>query len=216
MPPAPYMPESLDNFAVADDDGLTPGECVVCQVTKVLVGGYSVLVLKNRWPGFIFTGRTLRPGEKVLAKFICIDNQLARLAIGAENPKPSQSLSPLDVERSDPNVLSFAVPAKIRLKRACDLIPISSEPLRQFKMSDSSLDQLIDDLETSEHTGCVHASSQEWRSRSLMLLHRGTVVGSLYSCASEPETQPTEESLQLMLADLQHDHTEVTMYELKE
>ncbi len=45
---------------------------------------------------------------------------------------------------------------------------------------------------------------------------QGRAVGCIYGCKSMPETQPTEQSLQLMLNDLELPDTNVRMYDLPE
>jgi hypothetical protein len=49
-----------------------------------------------------------------------------------------------------------------------------------------------------------------------MLLYKGRAVGCIYGCKSMPDTQPTEQSLQNMLADLEVPDTDVKIYDLPE
>jgi hypothetical protein len=93
---------------------------------------------------------------------------------------------------------------------------LDADTERQFKMSECGLDGLITQLESTLHTGCVKATSQEGLSRSLMLLYQGRVVSCLYGCKTNPDTPTTGQSLPLMLADLRLDETEVTQYDLPE
>ena len=101
------------------------------------------------------------------------------------------------------NVWVEAQPRKFHLKRATDLIlpPLDQSTEQKFKISEYDLEWLITHLEGGMTTGCVKASSEERLSRSAMLLYRGRAVGCIYGCKSMPETQPTEQSLQRMLAD---------------
>ena len=118
------------------------------------------------------------------------------------------------------NVWASAVqPRKFHLKRAIDLIlpPIDQTTLEQFKMLDRELVDLISfDLEGGMRTGCLKASSETRLSRAAMLLFRGRVVGCIYGCKTLRETQPTKESLELMLADMSLPDTDVKLYDLPE
>jgi hypothetical protein len=109
-------------------------------------------------------------------------------------------------------------PRRFHLKRATDLIlpPINMDSLNTFKIADYDLEWLITDLEGGMRTGCVKASSEERLSRSAMLLYRGRAVGCIYGCKSMPDTQATEQSLHLMLNDLELDDTVVKIYDLPE
>lgn len=126
------------------------------------------------------------------------------------------------VSSSDPeaafNVWAKSQERKFHLKRATDLIlpPLQVESENKFKIADYDLEWLITDLEGGMRTGCVKAASEERLSRSAMLLYRGRAVGCIYGCKSMPETQPTEQSLQLMLSDLELPDTQVRMYDLPE
>jgi hypothetical protein len=101
-------------------------------------------------------------------------------------------------------------------KRATDLmIPaLETSTQKDFQMSQVGLDSLISELEGSRRTGCIKASSQRWRSRSLMLLYQGRAVGCIYGCREMPQTEPTEPSIKRMLRDLRFGDTHVTLYDL--
>jgi hypothetical protein len=126
-------------------------------------------------------------------------------------------LAQTDEERAF-NVWVESQPRKFHLKRATDLIlpPLDLSSEQKFKISEYDLEWLITHLEGGMTTGCVKASSEERLSRSAMLLYRGRAVGCIYGCKSMPETQPTEQSLQRMLADLELPDTNVRMYDLPE
>jgi hypothetical protein len=111
-----------------------------------------------------------------------------------------------------------STPRKFHLKRATDLIlpPIDGESLNEFKIEDYDIEWLITDLEGGMRTGCVKAACESKLSRSAMLLYRGRAVGCIYGCKSMPDTQPTEQSLQNMLADLEVPDTDVKIYDLPE
>lgn len=107
---------------------------------------------------------------------------------------------------------------KFHLKRATDLIlpPMEDDTPEKFTIAENDLEWLITIIEGGMVTGCVKASSEERLSRAAMLLYRGRAVGCIYGCKSMPETQPTEQSLQQMLADLELPQTSVTKYDLPE
>ena len=111
-----------------------------------------------------------------------------------------------------------STPRKFHLKRATDLIlpPIDKDSLNEFKIVDYDLEWLITDLEGGMRTGCVKAACESKLSRSAMLLYRGRAVGCIYGCKSMPDTQPTEQSLANMLADLEVPDTDVKIYDLPE
>jgi len=111
-----------------------------------------------------------------------------------------------------------STPRKFHLKRATDLIlpPIDKDSLEEFKIVDYDVEWLITNLEGGMRTGCVKAACESKLSRSAMLLYRGRAVGCIYGCKSMPDTQPTEQSLQNMLADLEVPDTDVKMYDLPE
>ncbi len=115
-------------------------------------------------------------------------------------------------------VWAATTPRKFHLKRATDLIlpPIDRESLNEFKIEDYDLEWLITDLEGGMRTGCVKAACESKLSRSAMLLYRGRAVGCIYGCKSMPDTQPTEQSLQNMLSDLEVPDTDVKIYDLPE
>lgn len=116
------------------------------------------------------------------------------------------------------DVWAQAQPRRFHLRRATDLIlpPLQQDTENQFQIADYDLEWLITDLEGGMRTGCVKASSESKLSRSAMLIYRGRAVGCIYGCKSMPETQPTEQSLQLMLQDLELPDTNVRMYDLPE
>lgn len=111
------------------------------------------------------------------------------------------------------------VPVKTyQLRRAIDLImpPVEEDSLKSLRIGDYDIEWLITDLEGGMRTGCVKATCESRMSRAAMLLYRGRAVGCIYGCKSDPQTKPTEESLNLMLNDLESPDTLVTLYDLPE
>lgn len=52
--------------------GYKAGQNVVCTVKSADQGGYDVVIKKDNLPGFIKTSATLKPGEEILAQFVCV------------------------------------------------------------------------------------------------------------------------------------------------
>lgn len=113
-----------------------------------------------------------------------------------------------------------SLPRKFLYKRATDLIAptIDSESVIEFSIGVHEYDfqWIMSDLEGGIRTGCVKASNQRKKSRSAMLVHRGRIVGCMYSSTVLHDTRPTDESLQSMFADLAVPETSVMMYDLPE
>lgn len=218
--------------------GYKAGQNVACKVIAVEPGGYAVLLPKDNLPGFLPTEQKLKPGEEVLAQFVCVHNNRillsSRFSTTAERPtaqSPQQvdwqaeltssgTYSTVGAQEADRAFCVWAqtAPRQFQLKRATDLIlpPISGEAPNSFKIADYDLEWLITDLEGGMRTGCVKASSEERLSRSAMLLYRGRAVGCIYGCKTMKDSLPTEQSLQMMLADLTLPETQVTIYDLPE
>jgi len=148
---------------------------------------------------------------------------------GARRQLPTHVQTPFAMEGQTPattsedaeaafDVWAKAAPRKFHLKRATDLIlpPMEVKEENSFYIRDYDLEWLLTDLEGGMRTGCVKASSESRLSRSALLLYKGRAVGCIYGCKTIPETQPTEQSLQLMLSDLERPDTLVRMYDLPE
>lgn len=54
--------------------GYKAGQNVVCKVIKAEQNGYAVIIPKDNLPGFIQTPAEHRPGEEILAQFVCVHN----------------------------------------------------------------------------------------------------------------------------------------------
>ncbi|HMO19500.1 MAG TPA: hypothetical protein PKC98_00875, partial [Candidatus Melainabacteria bacterium] len=94
--------------------------------------------------------------------------------------------------------------------------PVDQDSLKSLRIGDYDIEWLITDLEGGMRTGCVKATCESRLSRAAMLLYRGRAVGCIYGCRADPDTKPTEESLNLMLNDLESPDTLVTLYDLPE
>jgi hypothetical protein len=205
-------------------------------------GGYSVVVVSHNLPGFLPTQALLRPGEEILAQYVCMHNHRvllsARFSNNQVNPSVSDPIPGASVEdalirrmeinpahlNQQPQPLPWNMHTakseqrKFHYKRATDLIlpPIDPESLEEFKMGDYDLEWLITNLEGGKRTGCVKAVCDRRQSRSAMLLYRGRVVGCVHNSTSRQETPPSEQSLQSMLGDLEMPETLVEVYDLPE
>jgi len=222
--------------------GYKAGQNVACKVTAAEPGGYAVIIPKDNLPGFLPTEAKLKVGEDVLAQFVCVHNNRILLSskfagtLGG-GAKPAQQTQPYQqVNWSEQLAQGAAAPAagpeqdaafgvwaantpkKFNLKRAIDLIlpPLNGEQPNTFKIGEYDLEWLITDLEGGMRTGCVKASSEERLSRSAMLLYRGRAVGCIYGNKHMPDSPPTEQALQFMLADLALPETQVSVYDLPE
>lgn len=71
--------------------GYKAGQNVVCKVTKAEPGGYAVLIPKDNLPGFLPTQEVLKPGEEVLAQFVCVHNNRILLSARFGSKAPSGS-----------------------------------------------------------------------------------------------------------------------------
>jgi hypothetical protein len=184
-----------------------PGHMVKCTVTNSEPGGYSVRLHKSNAQGFIPAGTELDIGEELSARFLCLHKGIAILSIG----------SWVEHIRTDPATQADWISSrlhKLHLKRASDLVPppFSKTDETKFSMHERDLGALMDMLDTTHKTAVVKASSQEWCSRSVMLLFHGRVVGCIYTCKGLPQTQPAAQALQLMIADLQLVSTSLSLY----
>jgi hypothetical protein len=202
--------------SVASVNQLKPGRTMKCEVLSKDENAYTVKILDGALTGVINnTGsRVLNVGDKIYARFLCVHNNKALLTMSF--PLDTRTLKKAAAKSDDEAMISRL--QKLHLKRASDLIPPAFDQSSEstFDLRKNGIDGLIEKMEVGKRTACVKASSQEWRSRSVMLLNNGRVVGCLYTCMGLPETQPTERSLQLMVSDLLLPETTVVLYDLPE
>jgi hypothetical protein len=113
-----------------------------------------------------------------------------------------------------PNV----APRDFHLKRATDLVPppFDEDSLATFTSEEQDVEWLITDIEGGMRTGCVKAVSQSAMSRSAALLYKGRAVGCIYGRKQQSENYGTEQSLQIMLQDLEKPDTAIQLYDLPE
>ena len=105
---------------------------------------------------------------------------------------------------------------EFHLKRATDLVPpaFDSGSLANFTCEELDLEWLITDIEGGMRTGCVKAVCESVMSRSAALLYKGRAVGCIYGRKNQSENYGTEQSLQIMMQDLQKSDTQVQLYDL--
>jgi hypothetical protein len=113
-----------------------------------------------------------------------------------------------------PNV----APRDFHLKRATDLVPppFDEDSLATFTSEEQDVEWLITDIEGGMRTGCVKSVSQSAMSRSAALLYKGRAVGCIYGRKQQSENYGTEQSLQIMLQDLEKPDTAIQLYDLPE
>lgn len=145
----------------------------------------------------------------------------AAAAGSASAPQEAQAVQELSEEEQAFAVYAQAqqVPAqRFQLRRAIDLImpPLDPSSVKTIVIGDYDVEWLITDLEGGMRTGCVKCNSESRLSRSAMLLYKGRAVGCIYGCKSDPNTKPTEEAVNSLLADLEAPDTVVTLYDLPE
>src|SRR3984885_8619769 len=74
--------------------GYKAGQNVVCKVTNAEPGGYAVLIPKDNLPGFLPTQATLKPGEEILAQFVCVHNNRILLSARFGQGAPGANKAP--------------------------------------------------------------------------------------------------------------------------
>jgi len=74
----------------------------------------------------------------------------------------------------------------------------------------------MQEMARSGATGCIRTSNEKTESRGAILLYKGRIVGAVYTSKLMPETQPTEPSLKLVLADAGSAVTKLEKYALPE
>ncbi|HEY9778166.1 MAG TPA: hypothetical protein V6C81_30660 [Planktothrix sp.] len=104
---------------------LQPGNNVLCQIIGVEPGGYTVRLKQYDRQGFLPTQALLRPGEEVLAQFVCVHKQRIfvslRLSLGTE----TRSKRGVLMEQNTPvEKVNHCLRKTFRFKRATDLLPI--------------------------------------------------------------------------------------------
>lgn len=300
--------------------GYKAGQNVVCRVTHADRDGYAVVIPKDNLPGFIKTTATLKPGEEILAQFVCVHNNRVLLSpifqgkrgqpgavssninwqehmddldqldqvieqrtqehvayrqldepdagqqpqgghgqpiitpsyspgqthAASQQPgnhpqqSPAQSAGQQQFAPPGPIQDSLQAPQyqqqpeaqwqapqqhlptkRFRLRRAIDLVmpptdDEGKESLKTFRIADYDMEWLLTDIEGGMRTGCIKATVESKLSRSAALLYRGRAVGCIFGCKANPDAKPTEESLSMMLSDLETPDAMITIYDLPE
>lgn len=214
-----------------DDDNLIyrPGQCVMCRVEGIEPGGYSASIVGTVPPGekppeaghslmaFLPSTEPLRIGQVVPATFVCMhDNRaLMTFAFMLGTTERIQTSTAPDAENA------FAIwvdsyPANQRRRRAIDLFmpALSGKLLHELKCAQCDTDTLLCELEMASFTGCIKARSEEKKSRSAMLIHKGRVAGAIYGKKDAQETFPVEKAIALIQTDIKEPETFLQVYEL--
>jgi hypothetical protein len=207
--------------------GYRPGQNVICKVMKPEPGGYSVIIVKNNFWGYLPSNARHNVGDDVLATFVCFDKNRMLLCERFTHGKGDlvernygvDWESILNESQENESEVIAAPPEpreKKELECAIDLImpPIKADTLKVLRVQDYyDVDWLITQWEGGMHTGCIKTSSANLSSNSAMLLYKGRAVGCIH-CKSNSEAKSTEAALNAMLADLDAPDTVVTIYDL--
>lgn len=196
---------------------LKAGQSVLCRVEAPEPGGYTATILTYELEAFLPSRDELEVGQTVPATFVCMtgDRALMTFAYMIGTTERVQFGLPSEQETAFA-VWADSYPRNFRLRRAVDIImpSITGKLNHSVRCGDYDIKRLLTDLETSELTGCIKASSSEILSRSAALLYKGRVVGCIYGRKPQPQTQVLEQSLKAMLEDLSLKSTEMQVYEL--
>jgi hypothetical protein len=106
--------------------------------------------------------------------------------------------------------------AQFRRKRATDLMlpPEPGHHAEEMHVAREDRLSAIQEMGRTNVTGCIRTSNEKTESRGAILLYRGRVVGAVYTSKLMPETQPTEASYKLVLADAGSPATKIERYTL--
>jgi len=106
-----------------------------------------------------------------------------------------------------------------RYKRSTDVFvpPVDLKSIRaakNFKVTSKGLQELIEEMESLQHSGCIKVSSEGQNSRAAALLYAGRVVGCTFSCKNSIDALSGEEAVAAMLASMQEEDCAVNSYTL--
>jgi hypothetical protein len=140
-------------------------------------------------------------------------------ALGAWGGETLTPVAPLGANEADAAFQAWAPDRPNRtfhLKRATDLVPpaFDESSRNEFNIEEQDLEWLITDIEGGFRTGCVKAFCQSKLSRAAALLYKGRAVGCIYGRKKQPENYGTEQSLQIMMQDLESPDTQCELYDL--
>lgn len=187
-----------------DDVPFQAGDSVDCSVVATEPGGYEVIVKDIGRKGFLPTASKLKPGDEVVAQYVCASDEGLLLF----------SFRSSDSKRGDSD---SAVIAGIVLRRAIDILPPrpSDDCLTVFP-TPLSAKAVVQFVERFRQTGVLRVTSEEHTSRSAALVFDGRVVGCLYGDPTHVESPRTDAALDLLLKVLASKSTEAEFYRLDE
>lgn len=110
------------------------------------------------------------------------------------------------------------IEARHELRRSTDIFiaPRTAGEVRYFSMRETKVDDILRETEHANFTGIVKVSNSDLKSRGGVLLLRGRAVGAVRNELISPHTEPTEDSLIAMGADLGHESSLVMIYPVPE
>jgi hypothetical protein len=217
--------KTLNPWKVA---GYKAGQPVTCTVLRAEPGGYSVSIAKSNLSGFLATSNKLKPGQEVLARFVCLHNQRILLTCsfsGTESVKTTPTVVSLAPEAAPPaaseadaafSVWASESPKSLPFRRATDLIVPSIDPSleEQFVMKERGKEWVITDIEGGMRTGCIQIISEKNQTRSAILLYKGRSVGCIFGDKDMGNGVPKELALGHTLKQLEDEDAQIRIYPL--
>jgi len=202
-----------------DIASLKAGQSVLVRVEAPEPGGYAAKIINYDLDAFLPSREEIEIGQVVPATFVCMNNNRALTTFAFTIGTTERVQFGLSSEEET----AFAVwadsyPRNFRLRRAVDIImpSLTGKLNHSVRCGDYDIARLLDDIETSELTGCIKAESNEVLSRSAALLFKGRVVGCIYGRKPHSQLPLLEQSLKAMLGDLKINSTQLQVYELPE
>lgn len=174
-------------------------------------GGYLVSIGPNEASGWLPSARQHDAGDRVLAQFVTVKNDVAILQeLSSKRSSYARLRDALKEEQ--------ALTASLKFKRATDLLvpPVDDVQINIYRSEDCNFAQLCAELSQAEFTGCVKSFNQACVSRAGALLYQGRVVGCIFGNKSINEPLPVVDSLELMRKDALSPGAEIRVYELPE
>jgi len=128
---------------------------------------YAVNLLKDNIPGILQSAEVLKPGEEVLAEIVSVERKrltLRQKTAGQNKPKTATPQPALVAE----------------FRRIIDLIPQPPSVPRFQMNTQQAIDALFQKIEQSSMTTCLKGTCEESKSRFVMLILKGRIVGCTF------------------------------------
>jgi hypothetical protein len=72
--PPRRRPPTTTNAGSSGGGWLKAGDRIVCKITRAEPGGYALTIPKLGLQGFLPSEKKLKPGDEVLANYVCVSN----------------------------------------------------------------------------------------------------------------------------------------------